>query len=70
MITEADGCMGKVPATLLHKRQLRRAIAAILAIAGGALIWLAPETVIGIVMLGLGIGLEIIGIGMEHWARR
>lgn len=61
---------------MLRRRRLRRAIGAVLVIAGGALMWLAPASafvslsVVGGVLLLVGVGLEILGIALEHYGRR
>jgi hypothetical protein len=55
---------------------LRRTAGAVLVVAGGALMWLAPQTAfvslsaLGIGLLLLGIVLEIAGIALEHRDRR
>ena len=57
---------------MLRKKKLRRTIGALLAIAGGVLMWLAPESTfermsfIGAALLLAGIALEAVGIGLEH----
>lgn len=50
----------------MKPRTLRR-IAAAAAIVGGALLlWLSPEALLGIVLATAGIGLEMIGIALDH----
>lgn len=56
---------------MIRNRNLRRGVAVALLIAGGLLMWLAPqtdvrETVAGVVLLALGIALEVMGITLEH----
>jgi hypothetical protein len=57
---------------VLRKRKLRRTIGALLAVAGGVLMWLAPESTfdrmsfIGVALLVLGIALEAVGIALEY----
>ena len=50
----------------MKPRTLRR-IAAAAAIVGGALLlWLSPETLLGVVLATAGIALEMIGIALDH----
>jgi hypothetical protein len=45
----------------------RRIWAIVLVVLGGALIFLAPEeTVVGVVLVGLGVVVETVGIALEH----
>lgn len=53
---------------MLRKRKLRRAMGALLVLAGALLMWLAPESLSGAVLLAAGIALEAIGLGLEHRA--
>ncbi len=53
---------------MIGKRTFRRIIGALLAAAGALLMWLAPESPAGLVLLGAGIGLEIIGLRLERKA--
>ena len=53
---------------IFHNRRVRRAGVALLLIAGGMLMWLAPETGLGLIILVLGVGLEALGIAVEHSA--
>lgn len=57
---------------MLKQRKLRRTVGALLLIAGGLLMWFAPETVFGafsvsgLVLMLAGIVLEAAGIALEH----
>jgi hypothetical protein len=48
-----------------NKRSRRLIVLALLA-AGGLLMWLAPATPVGLVLLGAGILVEIAGIALER----
>jgi len=54
----------------LKNRRLRRSVGLALVIAGGILMWLAPEVEVGIALLAAGVLLEIIGIALERRASR
>ena len=57
---------------MLRQRKLRRTLGALLVIAGGLLMWLAPQgtfgqiSISGLVLMIAGIALEVAGIAMEH----
>ena len=57
---------------MLKQRRLRRTVGALLLIAGGLLMWLAPEatfgavSISGLVLMLAGIALEAAGIALEH----
>lgn len=51
---------------MVTNKAVRRGVAIALLIAGGLLMWLAPGTAAGVVLLVLGIVLEAVGIGLEH----
>jgi hypothetical protein len=53
---------------MLHKRRPRRALAISLVVLGGVLIFLAPAIWAGLIVLGLGVVVELIGITLEHRA--
>jgi uncharacterized membrane protein HdeD (DUF308 family) len=61
---------------MLRQRKVRRTVGAALVIAGGVLMWLAPEatfgsvSISGLVLLVAGIVLEVVGIAFEHRDRR
>lgn len=61
---------------MLRRTGLRRTIGAVLLIAGGLLMWFAPEPAFtavsgaGLGLLLAGIVLELIGIAVERQARR
>jgi membrane-bound ClpP family serine protease len=44
----------------------RRVVAVLLVVLGGALMFFAPGTPGGAVLIGLGIVIEVIGIFLEH----
>lgn len=44
----------------------RRVVAVLLVVLGGALMFLAPGTPGGAVLVGLGIVIEVVGIFLEH----
>lgn len=51
---------------MIRNKRLRRAAGAVLVVAGGVLIWLAPEVMAGVILLAAGIALEIAGITLER----
>lgn len=51
---------------LVRNKRLRRILGLTLVIAGGLLMWLAPEVMAGIVLLVAGVALEIAGITLER----
>lgn len=51
---------------LLKNRRLRRSMGFVLVVAGGILMWLAPEVEVGIALLAAGVLLEIAGIALER----
>lgn len=51
---------------MIRNKRLRRGTAIALLIAGGLLMWLAPQTAVGVALLALGILLEVVGIALEH----
>ena len=53
---------------MLKKRGLRRSVGAALVVAGGLFMWLATETMVGVVLLAAAIALEIAGLAVEHRA--
>lgn len=53
---------------MLRKRRARRALAVVLLVLGGALMYLAPEMWLGLVLLGVGVALEAAGIALERRA--
>jgi hypothetical protein len=55
---------------MLRKRNLRRFAGALLVLAGGLTMWLAPESVFGAVLLAGGIALEALGLHLERRAAR
>jgi hypothetical protein len=60
---------------MLRRRKLRRAVGALLVIAGGLLMWLAPGpafvsiSIPGLVLMLAGVVLEIAGIALERRAK-
>jgi len=51
---------------MLGKPHIRRPVAVLLMIAGAALIFLAPATWVGVVVLALGVFIELAGIAFKH----
>ena len=57
---------------MLKQRKLRRTVGALLLIAGGVLMWLAPAatfgvlSISGITLMLAGIALEAVGIALEN----
>lgn len=51
---------------LIKHKRTRRAVGGVMIVAGACLMWLAPEVPAGVILLAAGIGLEIIGILLEH----
>ena len=52
--------------SMLRKTHLRRPLAALLVIAGAMMMFFAPETWAGALLLALGIMIEVIGITLKH----
>jgi hypothetical protein len=59
-----------VEAASIRKRTLRRVVGAMLVLFGALLMWLAPESLSGAVLLATGVALEVIGLALEHRAAR
>ena len=54
---------------MLRKRIQRRSIGISLVVAGGLLMWLAPEeSIAGLILLAAAVALEITGLVLEHRA--
>lgn len=51
---------------MLRKPHIRRPITALLMIMGAAMIYLAPETWAGALLLALGLALEVAGIALKR----
>jgi drug/metabolite transporter (DMT)-like permease len=51
---------------MLRNRRSRRYIAILLVVLGGALMYLAPEGWLGLVLLILGVVVEVAGITLER----
>ena len=51
---------------MIRKRVPRRIAGAVLVVAGGLAMWLAPDSRTGAVLLAAGIALELIGLRLEH----
>lgn len=51
---------------LFKNKRLRRIAGLALMVGGGLLLWLAPETGVGIVLLAAGVVVEIVGITLER----
>ena len=54
---------------LFKNKRLRRSIGITLMVAGGLLMWLAPDVRVGVLFLAAGIVIELVGIGLEHERR-
>lgn len=52
--------------SFIKNKRLRRPIGAALVVAGGLLMWLSPEVLLGAFMFATGVALEGIGIWLEH----
>ena len=59
-----------VEAASIRKRKLRRVAGVLLVLFGALLMWLAPESLSGVVLLATGVALEGIGLVLEHRAGR
>ncbi|MDD5179790.1 MAG: hypothetical protein PHT15_00835 [Gallionellaceae bacterium] len=55
---------------MLRKPYLRRPLAALLAIAGAMMMFLAPETWAGASLLALGVTIEVAGIALKRRDRQ
>lgn len=51
---------------MLRKRGIRRVAGALLVVGGGVLMWLAPESMSGVVLLLAGIAIEAVGLYLER----
>lgn len=51
---------------LIKNKRVRRGIGLALVVAGGLLMWLAPEAGVGIFLLAAGVLLELVGIALEQ----
>ncbi|HSN42316.1 MAG TPA: hypothetical protein VLT92_19255 [Burkholderiales bacterium] len=51
---------------LIKNKRVRRGIGLALVVAGGLLMWLAPEADVGIILLAAGVLLELVGIALEQ----
>jgi drug/metabolite transporter (DMT)-like permease len=59
-----------VQAAAIRKRRLRRVAGVLLVLFGALLMWLAPESASGAVLLAAGVALEAVGLVLEHRAGR
>ena len=50
----------------MNRRTLRRIVGGILVVAGGLMMWLSTEALLGVALLAAGIILEIVGITLER----
>jgi len=50
----------------LNKTRPRRIVAILLMLLGGLMLWFAPETLGGVVLLIVGLVIEAIGIFLDH----
>ena len=51
---------------MLRKPHLRRPLAALFVMAGALMMFLAPETWAGALLLALGVAIELIGIALKR----
>lgn len=51
---------------MLRKPHIRRPLVAFLVVLGGVLMFLAPETWPGTLLMALGVSVEVIGITIRH----
>lgn len=51
---------------MLRKTHIRRPLAALLMILGAAMMYLAPQTWAGILLLVLGVSVEVAGIALKR----
>ena len=51
---------------LFKNKRLRRILSIVLVVAGGLLMWLAPNISAGMLLFAAGIAVELIGIRLEH----
>ena len=50
----------------MKHKSLRRIIGPALIVGGGLLMWLSPETLSGVLVMGAGIALELLGLAFKH----
>ena len=51
---------------MIRKRLPRRIVGAVFVVTGGLFMWLAPESLAGVLLLAAGIALEAIGLRLER----
>ena len=51
---------------MLKNTALRRAVAGLLVVLGAVVMFFAPETWPGAILLALGVSLEMVGIALRH----
>ncbi len=51
---------------MLKKQRSRRVLSIFLVVLGGVLMYLAPEILPGLILLGLGVVVELVGIALER----
>jgi hypothetical protein len=54
---------------MIRTRKYRRTVGALLIVGGAVLMWLAPESLAGAVLLAVAIGLEVAGLRLERAAK-
>jgi len=57
---------GLVCTTRMKRKVLSRIIGPALIVGGGLLMWLSPETLSGVLVMGSGIALELFGLAFRH----
>ncbi len=55
---------------MLKHTQRRRILGATLIVFGALLMWLAPESLAGVIVVLIAVALEVLGIALEHRERR
>jgi len=50
----------------MKRKVLSRIIGPALIVGGGLLMWLSPETLSGVLVMGSGIALELFGLAFRH----
>lgn len=55
---------------MLRKKARRRPVSIAMLVGGGIMVWAVTPSLIGYVLLGLGVLLEVAGVLLEHGAER
>jgi hypothetical protein len=62
--TNVAGCKGAE--TMLRKTHIRRPLAVLLMMLGAAMMYMAPQTWAGVLLLVLGVSVEAVGIALNR----